>query len=400
VGDIVERRLRNGRRAYYARYVDKDGKRKQRATKQPTLKLAEAWLAQAEARIRAGAVGMVVQTKEELTKANLTVAELGEKFVAGYASPRLKEPVKYRRAAQTLFEIRINPMLGKRTVASLDGQALEELRESLIADKYAPKSVRLTFGTLSKAINWGRRQKLIDCQNPTTGMELPTAEPTMDFLSREEVSKLLDHAQGVSKHPSLYPMIATAIYTGLRKGELYGLTWSAVHLDAARIDVTRSYRLAPKSGKARYLPMHPELVRILRAWRDAWPANDGNLVFAVRGKMGQRHGARWIGKVFKTAGCHVPLKPWHSLRHSFASHFMMSGGNILTLQKLLGHASVTMTMIYAHLAPDFMANEVARLSFPRGLAGVVDFAEEQRKRVAGQQLDTEANASPVAAANA
>lgn len=44
----------------------------------------------------------------------------------------------------------------------------------------------------------------------------------------------------------------------------------------------------------------------------------------------------------------------HVLRHTFASHFMMNGGNILVLQKLLGHSSLTMTMRYAHLAPDHL----------------------------------------------
>ncbi|EFE4865564.1 tyrosine-type recombinase/integrase, partial [Escherichia coli] len=48
----------------------------------------------------------------------------------------------------------------------------------------------------------------------------------------------------------------------------------------------------------------------------------------------------------------------HALRHTFASHFMMNGGNILTLQKILGHAKIQTTMIYAHLAPDYLQDAV------------------------------------------
>ena len=48
------------------------------------------------------------------------------------------------------------------------------------------------------------------------------------------------------------------------------------------------------------------------------------------------------------------------LRHTFASHFVITGGNILTLQKVLGHASVTMTMRYAHLAPDHLQDALRR----------------------------------------
>ncbi|EIU3360095.1 tyrosine-type recombinase/integrase, partial [Pseudomonas aeruginosa] len=48
----------------------------------------------------------------------------------------------------------------------------------------------------------------------------------------------------------------------------------------------------------------------------------------------------------------------HALRHTFASHFMMNGGNILTLQKILGHSTLTMTMRYAHPSPDHLQDAV------------------------------------------
>ena len=48
----------------------------------------------------------------------------------------------------------------------------------------------------------------------------------------------------------------------------------------------------------------------------------------------------------------------HVLRHTFASHFMMNGGNILALQKILGHANILQTMVYAHFAPDYLSDAV------------------------------------------
>jgi site-specific recombinase XerD len=68
------------------------------------------------------------------------------------------------------------------------------------------------------------------------------------------------------------------------------------------------------------------------------------------------------------AKCHAI--GFHGRRHTFASHFMMSGGNILTLQKLLGHSSVEVTMKYAHLGPDFMRDEIGRLRFQRTDASI------------------------------
>ena len=60
-------------------------------------------------------------------------------------------------------------------------------------------------------------------------------------------------------------------------------------------------------------------------------------------------------KVLKSLNFDLPKgQAAHVLRHTFASHFIMNGGNVLTLQKILGHASVLQTMTYAHLAPDYL----------------------------------------------
>lgn len=67
----------------------------------------------------------------------------------------------------------------------------------------------------------------------------------------------------------------------------------------------------------------------------------------------------------------------HILLHTFASHFMMNGGNILALQKILGHSSITMTMRYAHLAPDHL-EEAVTLNPARGLDGW--FASSENKK--------------------
>jgi site-specific recombinase XerD len=70
-----------------------------------------------------------------------------------------------------------------------------------------------------------------------------------------------------------------------------------------------------------------------------------------------------IEELIQASGCHVPVRPWHAMRHTFASHYVMAGGNLLALQKILGHSKFEMTQIYSHLAPDYMAGEIARLSF-------------------------------------
>jgi integrase len=90
-----------------------------------------------------------------------------------------------------------------------------------------------------------------------------------ESLSAEEVELLLLHAERYV--PTLYPMIATAVYTGMRKGELYGLRWSDVKLTAATLRIAYSYDSTPKSGQTRSVPIHPQLLPILRKWRKECP---------------------------------------------------------------------------------------------------------------------------------
>ena len=80
--------------------------------------------------------------------------------------------------------------------------------------------------------------------------------------SAEEIELLLLHAE--RNAPTLYPMIATAMYTGRRKGELHGLRWSDVKLTAETLRIAYSYDSTPKSGQTRSVPTHPQLLPILR----------------------------------------------------------------------------------------------------------------------------------------
>jgi site-specific recombinase XerD len=95
--------------------------------------------------------------------------------------------------------------------------------------------------------------------------------------------------------------------------------------------------------------------------------------------MGQKDDGKELVAVLQAAGCHVPQPhPWHALRHTFASHYIMNGGNLIALQQILGHHDVTMTMIYAHLAPSYHAQDMARLSYSSPVADVLPIAKHRR----------------------
>lgn len=70
-----------------------------------------------------------------------------------------------------------------------------------------------------------------------------------------------------------------------------------------------------------------------------------------------------LPELLAKAGCPSLERPWHALRHTFASHYIMGGGNILALQKILGHADIKHTLIYAHLASEYLGAEMDRVKF-------------------------------------
>jgi integrase len=160
-------------------------------------------------------------------------------------------------------------------------------------------------------------------------------------------------------------MIILALHTGLRRGELLGLRFQDVDVTTRRLTVARSFKTTPKSGKTRHLRLPAEVVPLLSEWLAEVPRLPG-VVFPVMNsqpRCGTNDDTLRLPELLADAGCRPLLHPWHALRHTFASHFIMSGGNLLALQKILGHANVAETMRYAHLGEDYLANEIDRLKF-------------------------------------
>lgn len=361
---------------WWAEYREIDGKRKAAPTHQPTKEQARRYAEQIEARIAAGNIGIPEPTPEEVQRDRLTVKELTDAFLRDYSSPRLKDVARYRK--EVGFTLRhLTGSLGHMRVVDVGRFQLARLRDEKLAAGLSKATVKLILAYSSRMWNWARTEGMIEVQNPVALVDKPSvAGQAMDFnfLSAEEADRLL--AWSRESQPKEYPVYATALYTGLRMGEMWGLRWADCDLDRGLLTVRRSYRLAPKSGKPRAVPINPALLPTLRQWRNECPASDEALVFpTTRGCMRQKDRDYGFKAALAGAECH-PIG-FHGLRHSFASHFMMAGGNILTLQKLLGHSSVAVTMKYAHLAPDFMRDEIARLRFERPAAVVADLVEHR-----------------------
>jgi integrase len=176
--------------------------------------------------------------------------------------------------------------------------------------------------------------------------------------SDEEMSRFLRAAK--EEDPIVFAMYATAIYTGMRAGELAGLQWTDIDFDQRLITVQRSYGGPTKSKRIRRVPVLSAILPILRSWRLKCGTR---LVFPSHSLTMQQASGRIFQEVlhrvleragFKKVERNGKLRSYirfHDLRHTFASHWMMKGGTIYKLQRILGHQSIAMTERYSHLAP-------------------------------------------------
>lgn len=170
--------------------------------------------------------------------------------------------------------------------------------------------------------------------------------------------------------PEWQPMLAIALRTGLRLGELLALRWSDVDLVASQLVVRRTLwqgeEGTPKGGRHRPVPLSDEAAATLKAHRHL----RGSYVFCD--EMGARLTHSFVKDVVPQACVRAGLAKritWHGLRHSFASHLVMRGASLKAVQELLGHESIEMTLRYSHLTPDVRRATVRLLDTGRGDVG-------------------------------
>ena len=170
------------------------------------------------------------------------------------------------------------------------------------------------------------------------------------FLSDEEEQALRTFVQ--ENYPHHLPELELSLNTGLRLGEQYGLTWDCVAFDRRVLTIPRS-----KNGEIRYVPLNDEALSALRTAHTQ--SNEQPFVFLNR--YGQRlvSPREWFDPSVNAAG--VKDFTWHCLRHTFASRLVMAGVDLRTVQELMGHKTIQMTVRYAHLAPKHQLDAVQRL---------------------------------------
>ncbi len=156
---------------------------------------------------------------------------------------------------------------------------------------------------------------------------------------------------------NLKPMVLLSMNTGMRRGETFHLVWGSVNLSLKTLTVEGE---TTKTGKERHLPLNEESYSLLSAWQRQTGGTGKTLVFPGRNGAPLDNVRSSWGSLLKRAKI-VDFR-WHDLRHHFASRLVMAGVDLNTVRELLGHSDIKMTLRYAHLAPEYKANAVAKLT--------------------------------------
>lgn len=252
----------------------------------------------------------------------------------------------------------------------LDEITHAEIQRFALSRDLRPKTVHnlltLLGAMLTEAVDMGWLLKRPKIRKP----KISAIAGTYSYLKTpEEVQRFLKAARNESWF--LYALYATAIYTGMRQGELAGLLWEDVDLGNRLICIRRSFDGPTKNGETRYAPILDPLLPILT---DHKHSATGAYVFPTETGTMQQPSARIFQEKLHAVldaakfprverhGKERRYITFHGLRHTFASHWMMNGGDIFKLQRIGGWKSFSMVQRYAHLAPEAFAADYDRMS--------------------------------------
>jgi integrase len=316
----------------------------------PTLAAARGWRADAQ-------VGLRKRTFRAPTAT--TLREAADAWLAGArdGSIRTRSGDTYKPSAIRSYEgslrKRVLPELGAARLSEIGRVDLQDFADRLLAEGLAPSTIRNTLmpvrAIFRRAVHRGEVSV-----NPTTGLELPAVRGRRDRVADPEEARELIAALP----PKDRAIWATALYAGLRRGELMSLDWDDIDLDGRRIQVSRSWDVreraagAPKSAAGlRSVPMLAVLRTQLLEHRLRTGRSAG-LVFGADGTtpFGYSSVVARAKRAWQEAG--LTKIGLHECRHTFAALLIAARVNPKALSTFMGHASISITLDrYGHLFP-------------------------------------------------
>jgi phage integrase family protein len=276
----------------------------------------------------------------------------------------------------TYINNRIVKNMGSVKLTRLDTPIIQRFYNQLTKEGLSPVTIKnihsILHSMLETAVEVGYMRT-----NPSNVCRLPKPEKKqIKPLENADISKLLEALKG-DKYESLYTV---DLFTGLRQGELLGLTWDCIDFKKGTMYIYRQlqfnkgsyYFTSLKNGKTRTIALAPYVLNILRNQK-AWQAecqlksygmwnNKDDLVFTneLGGHLTQNYTYRHFKKIVSSIG--IPDARLHDLRHTFAVSSLQSGNDVKTVQEALGHHTAAFTLdVYGHVTEEMRKASADRL---------------------------------------
>lgn len=299
--------------------------------------------------------------------AKATLSEWLDTWITEYVEPSCK--VHTISTYQSRIDTHIKPMLGSVKLSALTTAQIQKFCNDLTRQKkLAPKTVKNAYGILHKALEQAYENRLIS-YNPASHIKLPRIEKKeINPLTEAEIASFLSESDG----EPLRNLFIVALFTGMREGEICGLSWDAVDFDNGTITVRQQLQKDRKKGsshfiattknsKWRTLTAAPYVMKVLKAQQiqqgkdrlcagSAW-SNEWNLVFTK--PDGSHIPPQTALKSFKRVADRIgrPDARFHDLRHTYAVTSLQEGDSVKTVQENLGHATASFTLdVYGHVS--------------------------------------------------
>lgn len=313
---------------YWINYAGPDGKTIRESTGSDKHRDAEALLIKRKRMVLEG------RHPELKGKKKHTFRDFAEKYSAWMEG-------RHRSANSKSYRIKdMVERFGNLPLSRFDTNLVETYQTNLINKGLKPasvnKNISLLKAMINKAVDWDMTVEST-LKKVRKVKALKENNKRLRYLSKEEIPLLIENCD---KH--LRPIVITALNTGMRKSEVLGLRWDMVDLKNGFILLDKT-----KNNARREIPINETLRETLSG---IIRRLDVPYIFI---NPSEDKPYKDVKNSFRAALRRSGINNFHfhDLRHTFASHMVMSGVDITTIKELLGHKSLTMTLRYAHLAP-------------------------------------------------
>ena len=333
-------------------WTDDGRRRKRRLTVYGSRKSAERYEKDLKSEMRAGR--LVAQQDEQDTPSVPTFSEYAEIWFQDHVQDNKPNEVRSKRLN---LDNHLLPYFGKLRLDEIPRLMVQRFKREHAGMGYAPSTVNNRLAHLSRLFNCAIDDGYLEFSPASRVKKLKDDAEKWCFLDFDEADQFL-----LAAPERWRPIFEFAIETGLRKGEILALRWKDVDETNRLINVRHTLYngqlQTPKSkSSSRAEPMTQRVVEMLTALPRAsdfvFPSDAGT-------PFDSSNLNRPLAIANQNSGLDKRVR-FHDLRHTFASHLALAGVPIKAIQDLLGHATMTMTLRYAHLSPEAHRQAILKL---------------------------------------